>query len=79
MLILDWFVVLFVVFKGLEDESSNCTRQTLVGLNVCLKYLVESESCEAVIPLLQELPLVAKNPYWLVKVSFFLIILYVFC
>uniref|UniRef100_A0A1Y1K0T3 Huntingtin n=1 Tax=Photinus pyralis TaxID=7054 RepID=A0A1Y1K0T3_PHOPY len=58
-----------ILLKGLEDESSNCLRQTLQSLNVCLKYLLESETNAVIKPILDALPRVAQNPYWLVKVS----------
>lgn len=55
--------------QGLEDESSNCTKQSLTSLSICLKYVLESDNSPSLLPLLQMIPLVAKNPYWLVKVS----------
>ncbi|KAJ8959892.1 hypothetical protein NQ318_011628 [Aromia moschata] len=55
--------------EGLEDESSNCIRQTLLSLNVTFKYLAESSTSTSVIPLLTILPLLSRNPYWLVKVA----------
>lgn len=57
-----------ILVKGLEDESSNCSRQTLQGLGVCLKYILESQRCLSSIPILNALSFVTKNPYWLVKV-----------
>lgn len=56
-------------FQGLEDESSNCTRQTLIALSICTKFIIESEICKSITPVVRSLPLIAKNPYWLVKVK----------
>uniref|UniRef100_A0A6P7F8J4 Huntingtin-like n=1 Tax=Diabrotica virgifera virgifera TaxID=50390 RepID=A0A6P7F8J4_DIAVI len=58
-----------IFIQGLNDESSNCIRQTLVTLKNNLKYLIESHQSNAVIPLLNTLPALSENPYWLVKVS----------
>ncbi|CAG9829715.1 unnamed protein product [Diabrotica balteata] len=58
-----------IFIQGLNDESSNCIRQTLVTLQNNLKYLIESHQSNAVIPLLNTLPALSENPYWLVKVS----------
>ncbi|VEN63698.1 unnamed protein product, partial [Callosobruchus maculatus] len=55
--------------EGLTDESSTCIRQTLISLEVCLSHLLASKSGSAMLPVLQHLPLLAKNPYWLVKVE----------
>ncbi|XP_056637539.1 huntingtin [Diorhabda sublineata] len=58
-----------IFVKGLNDESSICIKQTLVTLQNSLKYLIESTRNSEVIPLLDCLPTLAENPYWLVKVS----------
>ncbi|KAJ8928271.1 hypothetical protein NQ314_019222 [Rhamnusium bicolor] len=59
----------WISINGLEDESSNCIRQTLISLSTTLKYLAESQKSTSVISLLNILPLLSKNPYWLVKVA----------
>lgn len=61
-----------IMVTGLEDESSNCTKQTLQSLNICLKHILESQNSLLTVPILNVLPIIAKNPYWLVKVSCFL-------
>nr|CAI5834824.1 unnamed protein product [Callosobruchus analis] len=58
-----------IFFEGLTDESSTCVRQTLISLEICLSHLLASKSASATLPILQHLPLLAKNPYWLVKVE----------
>lgn len=58
-----------IFVKGLNDESSTCIKQTLVTLQNSLKYLMESHQNTVVIPLLNCLPALAANHYWLVKVS----------
>lgn len=55
-------------FQGLKDESANCIRQTLLSLGTVLKILSVSQNSKLIIPLLNTLPLLSKNPYWLVKV-----------
>nr|CAH7759250.1 unnamed protein product [Callosobruchus chinensis] len=55
--------------EGLTDESSTCIRQTLISLEICLSHLLTSKCGSAMLPVLQHLPLLAKNPYWLVKVE----------
>jgi huntingtin len=59
-----------IIIKGLEDESSNCCRQTIISLNTCLEKIAESPSNIHILPLLNSLPLMAANPYWLVKVTY---------
>ncbi|KAK4875471.1 hypothetical protein RN001_011893 [Aquatica leii] len=61
--------VIQILVKGLEDESSNCLRQSLQSLSICLKCVLESENSLTVKPILGVLPRIAQNPYWLVKVS----------
>lgn len=63
--------LLKIIVTGLEDESSNCSKQSLQSLGICLKFLIESKHSLSAKPVLNVLPLVAKNPYWLVKVSSF--------
>ncbi|XP_018571399.1 huntingtin [Anoplophora glabripennis] len=58
-----------IFVEGLEDESANCIRQTLLSLRSVLKNLSESQKSALIIPLLNTLPLLSKNPYWLVKVA----------
>ncbi|KAF5303786.1 hypothetical protein FQR65_LT08121 [Abscondita terminalis] len=58
-----------ILLKGLEDESSNCLRQTLQSLSICLKCILESENSLILKPILQFLPQISLNPYWLIKVS----------
>ncbi|KAF5273906.1 hypothetical protein FQA39_LY01021 [Lamprigera yunnana] len=58
-----------ILVKGLEDESSNCLRQTLQSLTVCLKCILESENSLLIKPVLHALPRIAQNRYWLVKIS----------
>ncbi|XP_008191527.2 huntingtin [Tribolium castaneum] len=57
------------IIKGLEDESSGCARQTIISLDVCLEKIAESVNNIHVLPILNCLPLLATNPYWLVKVA----------
>lgn len=57
------------MLQGLEDESSTCIRQTLLSLDIALPYLLESKHNVNIPPLLEVLPLLAYNPYWLVKAS----------
>ncbi|XP_045472991.1 huntingtin [Harmonia axyridis] len=54
---------------GLNDESSLCIRYTLQSLELSLQYILESKQCQQVIPLLDKLPDLFSNPYWLVKVN----------
>ncbi|KAJ8914559.1 hypothetical protein NQ315_010023 [Exocentrus adspersus] len=58
-----------VFIEGLEDESANCIRQTLLSLDTLLKNIAESQNSKLVISVLNTLPLLSKNPYWLVKVA----------
>lgn len=57
-----------ILIKGLEDESSNCTKQTLASFKNVLNVLLESHECSSVVSVLNALPIVARNPYWLIKV-----------
>ncbi|XP_063922689.1 huntingtin isoform X2 [Zophobas morio] len=59
-----------IIIKGLEDESSNCSKQTIMSLNSCLEKFIESPSNTHILPILHVLPDLATNPYWLVKVAF---------
>ncbi|XP_076265784.1 huntingtin isoform X2 [Rhynchophorus ferrugineus] len=58
-----------ILSKGLQDENSNCLKQTLISLNPVLMLLAESKNCHDILSLLDTLPYLANNPYWLVKVS----------
>ncbi|XP_030750206.1 huntingtin isoform X2 [Sitophilus oryzae] len=58
-----------ILYKGLQDENSNCLKHTLLSVNMIINLLLESRSCYKVSPLLNVLPLVGNNPYWLVKVT----------
>ncbi|CAH0556044.1 unnamed protein product [Brassicogethes aeneus] len=55
--------------KGLEDESANCSRQTIISLSTVLPQILESKDAKTVLPILRVIPTLAKNPYWLVKVA----------
>ncbi|XP_066154208.1 huntingtin [Euwallacea fornicatus] len=55
--------------KGLQDENANCLRQTLLCLKPALHLISQSSNCQAVLPILNILPTLANNPYWLVKVA----------
>lgn len=57
-----------ILIKGLEDESSNCTKQTLSSLKNVLNRLLESRDYLSSLNILNALPMVVKNPYWLIKV-----------
>uniref|UniRef100_A0AAR5QD03 Huntingtin n=1 Tax=Dendroctonus ponderosae TaxID=77166 RepID=A0AAR5QD03_DENPD len=67
MLKLNNFIEIWL--QGLQDQNSTCLRQTLLCLKPVLKLLAESSSCKDILPILNELPLLANNPYWLVKVA----------
>ncbi|XP_017781525.1 PREDICTED: huntingtin [Nicrophorus vespilloides] len=58
-----------MLLKGLKDESSTCSRQSLVCLNNFLRLLLDSELCVEAWPILNYLPILAQDPYWLVKVK----------
>ncbi|KAL3269433.1 hypothetical protein HHI36_008503 [Cryptolaemus montrouzieri] len=58
-----------IFVSGLEDQSSLCIRLTLQGLELCMRYILESEQCQNAIPILFVLPELVNNPYWLVKVN----------
>ncbi|XP_048514714.1 huntingtin isoform X2 [Athalia rosae] len=58
-----------LLLKGLEDESATTCRQTLSALNICLTEMIESADSKYAIPILKALPLLVKNPYFLVKVK----------
>ncbi|CAH1990108.1 unnamed protein product [Acanthoscelides obtectus] len=58
-----------IFLEGLTDESSTCIRQTLISLEISLGHLLASKNSSAMLPVLEHLPLLAKNPYWLVKVE----------
>ncbi|KAK7793413.1 hypothetical protein R5R35_014313 [Gryllus longicercus] len=58
-----------VLLKGLGDPSSVCSRHTLGALALCLPELLESVDSVAVECIIQVLPNLANNPYWLVKVK----------
>ena len=59
---------MWAMLQGLKDESSVCVCQTLAALSVCLPDLLECVDSEVSLVILNALPLVASNPYWLVKV-----------
>nr|XP_023020492.1 huntingtin [Leptinotarsa decemlineata] len=67
MLQTEKFVSIFI--EGLKDDSSTCVRQTLISLDSSLKYILDYQNGTSVIALLNILPILSKNPYWLVKVS----------
>lgn len=53
----------------MEDESATTCRQTLTALNVFLPNLLESEESEYALVILNKLPYLVKNPYFLVKIK----------
>ncbi|XP_022909585.2 huntingtin [Onthophagus taurus] len=58
-----------ILIRGFEHNSSICVRQSLSSLNHCMKEMLYSDKCECVLPILKVLPLLAKDPYWLVKIK----------
>ncbi|CAG9862370.1 unnamed protein product [Phyllotreta striolata] len=58
-----------IFIEGLNDESATCVRQTLLALDINLRYLLESQQSNLVMSVLNILPQLSSNPYWLVKVS----------
>ncbi|KAK2585924.1 hypothetical protein KPH14_010508 [Odynerus spinipes] len=65
--LLENMIKLFI--KGLEDDSATTCRQTLTALNLCLPEILNSVDSQYGITVLSELPRIAKNPYFLVKVK----------
>ncbi|XP_049777630.1 huntingtin [Schistocerca cancellata] len=66
-IILPYLITLLI--KGLRDESSICCRHTLTAIGHCLNPLLESVNSVDSIPILNALPIVVRNSYWLVKVK----------
>ncbi|XP_046737508.1 huntingtin isoform X1 [Diprion similis] len=58
-----------LLLEGLKDESATTCRQTLLALNLCLADLIESANNKYALPILKALPLLVKNPYFLVKIK----------
>ncbi|XP_058802645.1 huntingtin isoform X2 [Phymastichus coffea] len=58
-----------LILKGLEDESATTCRQTLTSLGVFLPSLLESNKSEYAIVILNVLPCLVQNPYFLVKIK----------
>ncbi|KAL0277158.1 UNVERIFIED_CONTAM: hypothetical protein PYX00_004532 [Menopon gallinae] len=61
--------LLDIVFKGLKDESTTCSRQVLNGLKICLKSILFSSDANKILPILYHLPSLSSSPYWLLKVK----------
>ncbi|CAH1155948.1 unnamed protein product [Phaedon cochleariae] len=59
--------IITIFIEGLNDDSSTCIRQTLISLDTSLKYLIEFQSNSKMMSLLNVLPVLSQNPYWLVK------------
>ncbi|XP_023313861.1 huntingtin [Trichogramma pretiosum] len=57
------------IVEGLEDESATTCRQSLSAVSVLLPTLLESAQSLHAISMLETLPCLANNPYFLVKIK----------
>ncbi|EEB19481.1 huntingtons disease protein huntingtin, putative [Pediculus humanus corporis] len=58
-----------IILKGLKDDSSIGVRQALAGVKISILTILHSPYNYVFLPILQYLPQIINNSYWLVKVK----------
>ncbi|KAK6634904.1 hypothetical protein RUM44_000151 [Polyplax serrata] len=59
-----------IILKGLKDKSSVCNRQALAAVRTCINTALLTPYNQHFRAVLQFLPVLTGNSYWLVKVKF---------